>query len=95
MVRDLLTAPDTLFGLSDGGAHCGSICDAAIPTFMLTHWVRDRVRKPRLPLEFVVKRMTSETADFMGLTDRGRLAPGLKADMNVIDLHGLYGRGCC
>jgi N-acyl-D-aspartate/D-glutamate deacylase len=89
VVRDLLTDPDTIFGLSDGGAHCGSICDGAIPTFMLTHWVRDRARGPRLPLEFVVRRMTSETADFMGLADRGRLAPGLKADLNMIDLDGL------
>jgi N-acyl-D-aspartate/D-glutamate deacylase len=89
VVRNLLTDPDTVFGLSDGGAHCGSICDGAIPTFMLTHWVRDRARGPRLPLEFVVKRMTSETADFMGLADRGRLRPGLKADVNVIDLDGL------
>jgi N-acyl-D-amino-acid deacylase len=89
VVRNLLTDPDTVFGLSDGGAHCGSICDGAIPTFMLTHWVRDRARGPRLPLEFVVKRMTGETADFMGLTDRGRLKAGLKADVNVIDLEGL------
>jgi N-acyl-D-aspartate/D-glutamate deacylase len=89
VVRDLLTEPDTVFGLSDGGAHCGSICDAAIPTFMLTHWARDRRRGPRLPLEFVVERMTSETADFFGMADRGRLRPGLKADVNVIDLERL------
>jgi len=89
VVRELLTDPDTVFGLSDGGAHCGSICDGAIPTFMLTHWVRDRRRGPRLPVEFVVKRMTGETADFMGLHDRGRLHAGLKADVNVIDLEGL------
>ena len=84
VVRDLLTDPDTLFGLSDGGAHCGSICDGAIPTFMLTHWVRDRSRGPRLPLEFVVKRMTSETADFMGLTgpwaSRARAEGGCERD---------------
>ncbi|MBY0332385.1 MAG: amidohydrolase family protein [Acetobacteraceae bacterium] len=89
VVRDLLCDPHTVFGLSDGGAHCGSICDGAIPTFMLTHWVRDRTRGPRLPLEFVVKRMTGETAAFMGLADRGRLAPGLKADVNIIDLDRL------
>jgi N-acyl-D-aspartate/D-glutamate deacylase len=89
VVRALLTDPHTVFGLSDGGAHCGSICDGAIPTYMLTHWVRDRHRGPRLPLEFVVKRMTSETADFFGMADRGRLRPGLKADVNVIDLEGL------
>jgi len=90
VLRDMLTDPHTIFGLSDGGAHCGSICDGAIPTFMLTHWVRDRARGPRLPLEFVVKRMTSETADFMGLADRGRLARGLRADLNLIDLAGLH-----
>ncbi|MBX9702304.1 MAG: amidohydrolase family protein, partial [Acetobacteraceae bacterium] len=88
-LREMLCDPHTIFGLSDGGAHCGSICDGAIPTFMLTHWVRDRARGPRLPLEFVVKRMTGETAAFMGLQDRGRLAPGLKADLNLIDLDGL------
>jgi N-acyl-D-aspartate/D-glutamate deacylase len=57
---------------------------------MLAHWVRDRTRGPRLPLEFVVKRQTSETADFFGLRDRGRLKPGLKADVNVIDFDGLH-----
>ena len=56
---------------------------------MLTHWVRDRTRGPRLPLEFVVKRQTSETADFFGFHDRGRLRPGMKADVNVIDFEAL------
>lgn len=89
VVHSMLTDPATLLGLSDGGAHCGLICDSSVPTFMLTHWVRDRVRGPRLPLEWVVKRQTSETADFFGLNDRGRLAPGLKADINVIDFDRL------
>jgi N-acyl-D-amino-acid deacylase len=63
--------------------------DGGLPSFMLTHWARDRQRGPRLPLEPLVKRQTSETADFFGLTDRGRLAPGLRADVNVIDYEGL------
>jgi N-acyl-D-aspartate/D-glutamate deacylase len=65
------------------------ICDASMPTFMLSHWGRDRRRGPRMPLEFLVKRQTSETADFFGFTDRGRLKPGLKADLNVIDFERL------
>jgi N-acyl-D-amino-acid deacylase len=84
-VREMLGDSGTLLGLSDGGAHCTSIVDAGLPTFMLTHWVRDRRRGPRLPLEFLVKRQTSETADFFGLADRGRLTPGLRADLNLID----------
>ncbi|MCK8783382.1 amidohydrolase family protein [Roseomonas sp. NAR14] len=89
VVRSLVTDPHTVLGLSDGGAHCGVICDASLNTFMLTHWVRDRTRGERLPLEFVVKRQTSETADFFGMHDRGRLRPGMKADVNVIDFEGL------
>lgn len=85
VVHEMVTDPHTVLGLSDGGAHCGVICDASLNTFMLTHWVRDRGRGERLPLEFVVKRQTSETADFFGFRDRGRLAPGMKADVNVID----------
>ena len=89
VVQEMITDPHTVVGLSDGGAHCGVSCDASMTTFMLSHWARDRTRGPRLPLEFVVKRQTSETADFYGLTDRGRLAPGMKADVNVIDFPGL------
>ena len=85
----MLNDPACLLGLSDGGAHCTSIVDGGLPSFMLTHWARDRKRGPRLPLEPLVKRQTSETADFFGLTDRGRLAPGLRADVNVIDYEGL------
>jgi N-acyl-D-aspartate/D-glutamate deacylase len=84
-IREMLNDPACLLGLSDGGAHCTSIVDAGVPTFMLTHWSRDRSRGPRLPLELVVKRQTSETADFFGLCDRGRLAPGLRGDVNLID----------
>jgi N-acyl-D-amino-acid deacylase len=85
-IREMLNDPACLLGLSDGGAHCTSIVDAGVPSYMLSHWGRDRSRGPRLPLEMLVKRQTSETADFFGLSDRGRLAPGLRADVNVIDL---------
>ncbi len=89
VVHEMITDPNTVLGLSDGGAHCGVICDASLNTFMITHWVRDRSRGERLPLEFVIKRQTSETADFFGFSDRGRLAVGKKADINVIDYEGL------
>ena len=88
-IYEMLNDPACLLGLSDGGAHCTSIVDAGVPTFMLMHWGRDRSRGPRLPLEHLVKRQTSETADFFGFADRGRLAPGLRADMNLIDFNGL------
>ena len=88
-VREMLLDPATLSGLSDGGAHCGSVVDASMPTYLLTHWARDRSRGPGLPLETVVKGQTAETADFYGFKDRGRLAPGLRADVNVIDHAGL------
>ena len=88
-IREMLTDSGTLLGLSDGGAHCASIIDAGVPTYMLLHWGRDRRRGPRLPLELLVKRQTSETADFFGLHDRGRLAPGLRADINLIDFDRL------
>ena len=88
-IREMLTDPATLLGLSDGGAHCASIVDAGMPSFMLSHWGRDRRRGPRLPLELLVKRQTSETADFFGLSDRGRLQPGLRADVNLIDFDRL------
>jgi N-acyl-D-aspartate/D-glutamate deacylase len=88
-IYEMLNDPACLLGLSDGGAHCTSIVDAGVPTFMLTHWARDRRRGPKLPLEMLIKRQTSETADFFGLADRGRLAPGLRADVNMIDFDGL------
>ena len=77
--------PGTLLGLGDGGAHCGQIVDAGLPSYMLSHWGRDRRRGPGMPLEQLVKMQTSETADFFGFHDRGRLAPGLRADVNLID----------
>ncbi|MET4699896.1 N-acyl-D-amino-acid deacylase [Constrictibacter sp. MBR-5] len=88
-IREMLTDKHTLLGLGDGGAHVGVICDASLPTFMLTHWVRDRKRGERLPLEMIVKRQTSATADFFGLHDRGRLEVGKRADINLIDYAAL------
>ncbi len=75
--------------LSDSGAHCGLICDAGLPSYLLTYWVRDRKRGERLPLELAVKRQTRDTAQLYGLEDRGLLAPGMKADLNIIDLENL------
>jgi N-acyl-D-aspartate/D-glutamate deacylase len=89
VVRKMLTHPRGVFGLDDAGAHCGAICDASMTTFMLTHWARDRKRGEGLPVEFLVKKITNDTATLYGLRDRGRLAPGLKADVNVIDFERL------
>src|SRR6185437_1203671 len=88
-ILQMLNDPACLLGLSDGGAHCTSIVDSGLPSFMLAHWGRDRRRGPRLPLEQLVKRQTSETADFFGMSDRGRLMPGLRADVNLIDFDRL------
>ncbi len=88
-MREMILSPDTVVSLGDGGAHCGLICDASLTTFMLTHWVRDRTRGERVPLELAVRRMTSETARLYGLLDRGVIAPGYKADFNLIDLERL------
>ena len=84
-IREMLTDPATLLGFGDGDAHVAMIVDASAPTYMLTHWGRDRKRGPGLPLEYVVKRQTSETADFFGFHGRGRLVPGKRADINLID----------
>ena len=77
-------------GLSDAGAHCGAICDGGMPTFMLSHWARDRSRGNKtLPLAHMVKRQTKDTAEAFGLLDRGVLAPGYRADVNLIDFNRL------
>ncbi len=83
--REMLEHPLTLSGLSDGGAHVGTICDGSLPTYMLSYWTRDRTRGPRLRLADVVKMQTADTADWIGLHDRGRIRPGTYADLNVID----------
>lgn len=87
--KKLLEHPNVLFGLSDGGAHCGVIADAGMPTFILTHWGRDRTRGDKMSLEFIVKSLTSSTAHAYGMFDRGLLAEGMIADINVIDFDGL------
>ncbi len=85
---EMLNDTHTVLGLGDGGAHLGYLCDASLPTFMLTHWARDRTGG-RLSLPDAVKAMTSETARVVGLLDRGRIAPGYKADLNLIDFDRL------
>ncbi|HIM02256.1 MAG TPA: D-aminoacylase [Myxococcales bacterium] len=88
-LREMMLHPLTVFGLSDGGAHCGLISDASIPTYLLTHWVRDRTRGERIPLEQIVQLQTQKTAQCYDLLDRGVLGPGMKADLNVIDFDRL------
>jgi N-acyl-D-amino-acid deacylase len=84
-----LQHPRTMMSLADGGAHCGYICDVSMPTYMLTHWARDRKRGPTLPLELMVKRQTQDTARIYGMKDRGILKPGYLADINIIDFENL------
>lgn len=88
VVGQMLAHPAALPGLSDGGAHVGTICDASFPSYLLQHWGRDRPQG-RLPIARLVQMQTADTARFVGLTDRGRVAPGLRADLNVIDLAAL------
>ena len=86
-VREMITAPMSIFGLSDAGAHCNAISDATFPTSALTHWTRDRTRGEQLGIEYVVHQQTQRTASHVGWHDRGVVAPGYLADVNVID-HG-------
>jgi N-acyl-D-aspartate/D-glutamate deacylase len=88
-VRSMMTHPHTLFGLSDAGAHCGALCDASFPTTTLVHWGRDRVRGEGLPLPWLIHGLTQKTARQVGMLDRGVLAPGYVADVNVIDFDAL------
>ncbi len=87
--RAMMQHPNVLMGLSDGGAHCGVIADAGMPTFTMLHWGRDRKKGEKLPLEFIVRSMTARTAAAYGLNDRGLLAKGKLADINVIDFDRL------
>jgi len=86
--HDMIAHPDCLMGLGDGGAHVGIISDASYPTYLLSHWGRDR-KHGRFDLSYLVKRQTQDTARAMGLLDRGVIAPGMKADINVIDFDHL------
>ena len=85
-VREMITSPHSLFGLSDAGAHCNAISDGSFPTTAISHWTRDRTRGPKLPLEQIVHNQTQRTARHVGWLDRGVVAPGYLADLNVIDL---------
>ena len=85
VLREMLLDRDTVPGLSDGGAHYGYICDTSFPTYLLTHWARDRKRGEKIPLEDLVKWQTQDTAATVGLNDRGQLKPGYKGDINIID----------
>lgn len=83
-VRQMMQHPNTLVSLGDGGAHVGVLCDASAPTYLLTHWTRDR-KQGRFPVQWAVKRLSRDNAHAIGLADRGVIAPGYKADLNVID----------
>jgi len=85
---EMIAHPDCVMGLGDGGAHVGIISDGSYPTYLLTHWGRDRA-KGKFDLGFLVKRQTADTAAAVGLADRGVIAPGMKADINVIDFDRL------
>lgn len=86
-VYTMLQHPQALPGLSDGGAHVGTICDASFPTYLLSYWARDRLNKgkPGITLERAIQMLTADGADYLGLGDRGRLQVGMKADINVIN----------
>jgi N-acyl-D-amino-acid deacylase len=88
-LHEMLVRPGTVLGLGDGGAHCGILCDASLPTYMLSHWARDRDRGDRLSVEQAVHLQTRQTAALYGFDDRGLLAPGYLADINVIDFDAL------
>jgi N-acyl-D-aspartate/D-glutamate deacylase len=85
VVAELLAQPDVVLGLGDGGAHCGLLCDASVPTYLISHWARDRSRGERLPLEQAVSVQTGRTASLFGFDDRGRVSPRYLADLNIID----------
>tara|TARA_B110000263_G_scaffold235821_1_gene234602 strand:- start:318 stop:2039 length:1722 start_codon:yes stop_codon:yes gene_type:complete len=87
--KNIIEFKSSVAGLSDGGAHCGLICDASMPTWNITHWTRDRSRGDKIPLEFIVNKQTRETARTFGLFDRGEIKEGLLADINIIDYDNL------
>ncbi len=91
-VREMMTSDHSIFGLSDAGAHCNAISDASFPTTAISHWTRDRTRGEKLPIEFVVHQQTQRTAAHVGWLDRGVVAPGYRADLNVIDHDTLAAR---
>jgi N-acyl-D-aspartate/D-glutamate deacylase len=88
ILKEMIEHPNTIPGLSDGGAHVGAVCDASFPTTLLGYWARDRERG-RLEVPFVIEQQCARTAWFLGLNDRGVLAAGYRADLNVIDFENL------
>jgi len=88
-VLEMINDPRSIVSLADGGAHLGIVCDASMPTYLLTHWTRDRTRGARIPIETIVRKQCRETAELYGLFDRGLLAPGMLGDVNVIDYDAL------
>lgn len=88
-VHEMLGHPNTLIGLGDGGAHVGIMCDATDMAHTLSYWTRDRARGPKHPVEEMVRRLTSANAEAIGLQDRGRIAVGLRADINIVDYDAL------
>ena len=86
VIHEMLTHKDTVIGLSDAGAHVNLIFDAVAPTYQLMHWVRDRTRGPKLPIELIVAKQTLATAELFGLHDRGSITAGKRADLNLFDL---------
>jgi len=89
VVREMMMHPAALLGLGDAGAHCGYICDASYPTYLIKHWARERTRGPKIPIEFLVHAQTQRNARALGMFDRGVLVPGMKADINLIDFDKL------
>ena len=89
VAREMMLHPNTVLGISDGGAHCGMICDASAPTYLLSHFVRDRARGERIGLEQAIKMQTRDTAALYGFLDRGLIEPGMRADINLIDFDNL------
>jgi N-acyl-D-aspartate/D-glutamate deacylase len=85
VVREMISAPNTLIGLGDGGAHVGIMCDATATSYTLTHWTRDRGRGSLFPVSWGIKRLTADNAAAIGLNDRGLLQVGMKADINILD----------
>jgi len=88
-VLTMMQHPQALIGLSDGGAHVGTVCDASFPTYLLSYWTRDRERGDKIPRERAIQMLTSDIADYVGMNDRGRIEVGKKADINVIDIDAL------
>ncbi len=89
VVREMISAPNSLIGLGDGGAHVGIMCDATATTYTLTHWTRDRVRGALFPVSWAIKRLAADNAAAIGLADRGLLRVGMKADINILDYDNL------